>query len=67
MTKGLIGRPVDKSHVRTDSFPMVIASSMASSSAPDSLRMWLAYIPPCRFATFASAMISSVFAYVPGL
>ena len=50
-----------------DSLPMVIASSMASSSAPDSLRMWLAYMPPCRFATFASATISSVFAYVPGL
>lgn len=45
-----------------DSRPMVMASSMASSSRPDSLRTWLAYIPPCRAATFASATISSVFA-----
>ena len=41
---------------------MATASSIASSRAADSLRMWLAYIPPNLPATFASATTSSVFA-----
>ncbi len=45
---------------------MVIVSSIAGRSRAPSLRMWAAYTPPYRAATFESAISSPVEAKVSG-